>query len=394
MRKILEKIAHVQFFAQTVSILIGVAIAYISWNLSIELTIFSSSLFFAYFFIGQRDYLFLLILSYYLFASRGLLIGTQSYYGDFYIALFFWFTASFLITLVWVIIWSPSQKKRLYLFPIMLTILILPPIGFISWVNPLISSAIIFPKLGFLGVALYLLFIYITTLIIKKYKPPLKQFTVLIIALVFTIYSQNMEIQNSQTLHPINSNLVYKNQAIDFMGDYRRQKKLLSIANKNQYNNLLFHENALGVFTKNSMMIWKNLDNNKTILAGATIYKNQNTYDNVLMEITNHSYKTIYKQRVPVPISMWKFWIEQGANAYFFNNPIIEYKKSRVGVFICYEQLLSYTYFHTMLYNPDYIIGISNLWWVEDKSIVKIQKRSLKLWGILFKKDVYYSANR
>jgi hypothetical protein len=47
-----------------------------------------------------------------------------------------------------------------------------------------------------------------------------------------------------------------------------------------------------------------------------------------------------------------------------------------------------------MLYNPDYIIGISNLWWVEDKSIVKIQKRSLKLWGILFKKDVYYSANR
>jgi len=328
-RKILEKIAHVQFFAQTVSILIGVAIAYISWNLSIELTIFSSSLFFAYFFIGQRDYLFLLILSYYLFASRGLLIGTQSYYGDFYIALFFWFTASFLITLVWVIIWSPSQKKRLYLFPIMLTILILPPIGFISWVNPLISSAIIFPKLGFLGVALYLLFIYITTLIIKKYKPPLKQFTVLIIALVFTIYSQNMEIQNSQTLHPINSNLVYKNQAIDFMGDYRRQKKLLSIANKNQYNNLLFHENALGVFTKNSMMIWKNLDNNKTILAGATIYKNQNTYDNVLMEITNHSYKTIYKQRVPVPISMWKFWIEQGANAYFFNNPIIEYKKSR-----------------------------------------------------------------
>jgi len=77
------------------------------------------------------------------------------------------------------------------------------------------------------------------------------------------------------------------------------------------------------------MMIWKNLDNNKTILAGATIYKNQNTYDNVLMEITNHSYKTIYKQRVPVPISMWKYWIEQGANAYFFNNPIIEYKKSR-----------------------------------------------------------------
>ena len=136
------------------------------------------------------------------------------------------------------------------------------------------------------------------------------------------------------------------------------------------------------------------MDKNKTILAGATIYKNQNSYDNVLMEITNSSYKTIYKQRVPVPISMWKFWIEQGVNAYPFYNPIIEHNKSRVGVFICYEQLLTYTYLHTMFYNPDYIIGISNLWWVEDNSIEKIQKRSLKLWSLLFKKEVYFSVNR
>jgi len=395
MRKILEKIAHVQFFNQIASILVGVIIAYISWNLSIELTLFSSLLFFSYLFIGQRAYLFLVVLSYYLFASRGLLIGTQNYYESFYIALSFWFSASFLITLVWVVVWSSLFKKRLYLFPFMLTLLIIPPIGFISWVNPIISSAIIFPKQGFLGIALYLLSIYLTALITKRYKP-IKQSIILtlIMAFIAPIYNQNAKIENSQKLHPINSNLLYKNQAIDFMGDYRRQKKLLLVANKSKYNQLLFHENALGVFSPNSMMIWENLDKNKTVLAGATIYKNQNSYDNVLMEITNSSYKTIYKQRVPVPISMWKFWIEQGVNAYPFYNPIIEHNKSRVGVFICYEQLLTYTCLHTMFYNPDYIIGISNLWWVEDNSIEKIQKRSLKLWSLLFKKEVYFSVNR
>jgi len=395
MQSILKKIVQKQFFFKIIDVLMGIIVAYASWSLSIKLTIFSTALFFIYLLINQRITLFIITISYYLFASKGLLIGTDNYFENSYLAVIIWLSSALIVSSIWIIIWSPSLKRRLYLFPIMLTILILPPIGFISWVNPIISSAIAFPKQGFLGVVLYLISIYLITLIIHKQNRLLQLITTISILSISSInFNTQKSPTNNHIIHPINSNLTYKNQAIDFIGDYRRQKKLLSIANKNQYNNLLFHENALGVFTKNSMMIWKNLDNNKTILAGATIYKNQNTYDNVLMEITNHSYKTIYKQRVPVPISMWKFWIEQGANAYFFNNPIIEYKKSRVGVFICYEQLLSYTYFHTMLYNPDYIIGISNLWWVEDKSIVKIQKRSLKLWGILFKKDVYYSANR
>jgi len=396
MKRVLKKIVQIKPFNHIALILIGSIVAYISWSLSIELTIFSSLLFFSYLFINKKSYLFFLILGYYLFASKALLIGTQNYYGSLSKAIIFWLMASIVTTLTWIVIWSPSPKKRLYLFPIMLTLLIVPPIGFISCVNPIISSAIIFPKQGFLGIALYLLFIYIVTIIIKRYKP-IKQLIILILimtTIVITTNYQDIKQKNNQILHPINSNLAYKNQAIDFMGDYKRQKKLLKVANNNRYNNLLFHENALGAFTQNSMMIWEKLKNNKTILAGAYIYKKRvGGYDNVLMEITNSSYKTIYKQRVPVPISMWKPWIEQGAKAYPFQNPIIKYKQSRVGVFICYEQLLTYTYLHTMFYNPNYIIGISNLWWVKDKSIEEIQIRSLRLWSLLFGVDSYYSIN-
>ena len=116
-------------------------------------------------------------------------------------------------------------------------------------------------------------------------------------------------------------------------------------------------------------------------------------YDNVLVKLNHKSYKTIYKQRVPVPISMWQPWGKQGARAYPFQNSTVEFQQSRVGVFICYEQLLTYTYLHTMLYNPKYIIGVSNLWWVKDDSIGEIQKRSLKLWCELFDKKLYYSKN-
>jgi hypothetical protein len=374
----------------------GIAVAYTSWSLSTELTIFSTILLFAYFNINNRTTLFTLIISYYLFASRGLILGTQNYYDSIYTAITIWLSASLLSTLVWITIWSPSEKKRLLLFPIMLTLLIIPPIGFISWVNPIISSAIAFPKLGFLGIVLYLLTIYLITILLSKQRNSVKLLSIILILSIVTInFNQKPLPINNTNLYPINSTLTYQNRAIDFIGDHRRQKKLLAIANKTPYNNLLFHENALGSFNQNSMMIWERLDTNKTILAGATIYhKGVGGYDNVLMEITQNNYKTLYKQRVPVPISMWKPWREQGARAYPFQNPTIKYKENRVGVFICYEQLLTYTYLHTMFYNPKYIIGISNLWWVEDDSIGEIQKRSLELWGRLFGKSVIYSKNR
>lgn len=207
-------------------------------------------------------------------------------------------------------------------------------------------------------------------------------------------HSKNIH-RNKVTLHPINSNLIYKNQAIDFMGDYRRQKKLLSVINKSSYNHLLLHENALGNFNQNNMMIWKNMNNNKTILAGATtINKEVGGYDNVLMAITSNSNRIIYKQRVPVPLTMWKPWNKQGtANAYPFQTPIIDYKESKIGVFICYEQLLVYPYLHTMLYNPHYLIGISNLWWIKDESIKNIQQRNINLWGLLFDVPSITSTN-
>jgi hypothetical protein len=371
-------------------------IAYISWSLSIKLTIFSSLLFFAYFYINQRSYLFTLVSSYYLFASRGLLIGTQNYYDNFYTALLIWLSASLLSTSIWITIWSSLERKRLFLFPIMLTLLIVPPIGFISWVNPIISSAIAFPKLGFIGITLYLATIYLISIALKRQKKYIKLTTILsILAITVLNFNQEPQSKSNVNLHSINSNLIYQNKAIDFIGDFKQQKKLLAIANRSHYKNLLFHENALGSFNQNSMMIWERLENNKTVLAGAYIYhQGVESYDNILVALNNKGYRIVYKQRVPVPISMWKPWVEQGAKAYPFQNPIIKYKDDRVGVFICYEQLLTYTYLHTMFYEPRYIIGISNLWWVEDESIGEIQKRSLELWGRLFDKKIYFSLNR
>ena len=68
-------------------------------------------------------------------------------------------------------------------------------------------------------------------------------------------------------------------------------------------------------------------------------------------------------------------------------------KDKKVGIFICYEQYLTYTYLETMFQKPDYIIGISNLWWIKDIRLQKIQKNTLLLWARLFGVPYYYSVN-
>jgi hypothetical protein len=57
--------------------LFGVLIGYFSWGFSLEMTILSLSLFFAYLLLEKRWYLFLFTLGYYLVGSRGLCLGVE-----------------------------------------------------------------------------------------------------------------------------------------------------------------------------------------------------------------------------------------------------------------------------------------------------------------------------
>jgi len=149
--------------------LFGVLIGYLSWGFSLEMTILSLSLFFAYLLLEKRWYLFLFTLGYYLVGSRGLFLGVEHYYDNSFYAFFSWGGVALFSSLIWILIWSHSFQKRLYLFPLVLLLIILPPIGFISWLNPLPTVAILFPKFGFLGLLFEFIIIYFLVFAWKRY---------------------------------------------------------------------------------------------------------------------------------------------------------------------------------------------------------------------------------
>ena len=377
---------------------LGALIGYLSWGLSLEMTILSLFLFFAYLLFEKRWYLFLFTLGYYLIGSRGLFFGVEHYYNSLFYAFLSWGGVALLSSLSWILIWSKSFQQRVWLLPMVLLVIILPPMGFISWLNPLPTIAILFPKVGFLGLILELILVYLLVFIWKSYQ--LKRYRSMVISLLFVLslflvkpfLAQNRPLDSN--LGVINSSIEYSPIIFDKSEEYKRIKKFFYLVQNNDKNSTLLPENALGNYSNLQSMIWSYLDKNKTIFAGANIYNFRYTNNlNVLMSLDYNSSKIVYKQRVPVPIEMWKPFTNSGTEATIYKQPIVFINGIKSGVFICYEQLLTYPYLQTFFYKPKMLIGISNLYWARDTNIKEIQKETMTLWSLLFNIPLKFSVN-
>lgn len=55
--------------------------------------------------------------------------------------------------LPWLLLWSETPRPKAWTLPAALALTALPPVGFIGWVNPLTAAGVLFPGLGFVGLA-------------------------------------------------------------------------------------------------------------------------------------------------------------------------------------------------------------------------------------------------
>ena len=377
------------------SFLLGILIGYFSWGQHLSLTILSLSLFLAYMVIDKRCLLFGFVWAYYLMASRGFLFGVESYYESLGYAFLAWVIVATLSSLLWVLIWNSSFKKRLLLFPLLLFVMILPPMGFISWVNPLPTIAVVLPNFGFLGIVLELIFIYIIAIFWKRYSYARYYFMPFItVLLISTLYYFPPKVKENLKIESIQSDIEYFPMTFDKSKEYKTLKTFFYKVQNSKSQSLLLPENALGNYSSVQSMLWQDLDENRTVFAGATIYNAKRSNNiNALLEIKHNRSKVLYKQRIPVLWEMWKPFTNKGTEATVFEQATVQINGEKAGVFICYEQLLVYPYLQTFFYEPKILIGISNLYWAKGTNIKSIQKEMMELWAILFGVPLSFSVN-
>lgn len=372
--------------SNALAIIFGTFTGFVAWGHGFSFSIFSIVFLFAYLRLPRRALIFLFALSYYLAASRGLLIGVMHYYNSIKIAFAVWFCAALLSSLAWGLVWHQQRKVRYLLLPVVLLVISIPPLGFINWANPIISAGTVFVGFGWGGFVLLLVVIIIVDYLFDYNRP----ISLIVVSTLLLLSFTALEPKLDNRFASVQSHFNYATGNNNFQSKFHRLKKFVSMANDSNRSLVVLPENALGFFSKLDMMVLSSFDSSKTILAGANIkLPRSNLYVNVLMQFKNGHFGTVYKQRVPVPVSMWG----NGAKPYLFKNPIVRLNGIRAGIFICYEQLITLTYIQTFFNKPQVIIGVSNLWWAKGTSIESIQLQTMQLWSALFGIPYVFSVN-
>ncbi|TCV67412.1 conjugal transfer protein TraB [Neorhizobium sp. S3-V5DH] len=355
----------------------------------------------------SRSIAALVAASYFLAASRGLPQGVNNFYSaNLWPGLGLWLAASVSFTGVHAALWTKrhgtfavGKRGGGWAMPlrhlIVIVLMALPPFGITGWAHPLTAAGVLFPGWGWWGLCAMATGLLIMT---TRLWP-----AAAIILAGFWLWSaatwtepklpdawRGVDLQVGQNLGRDGSLLYHR----DLIATMRRK-----IAAHPGARVVVLPESALGFWTPTVARVWQEglRGSSLTVIAGAAVIDPQG-YDNVMVALSAAAAKVLYRERMPVPGSMWQPWLQWtgqggGARADFFGNAVVEVEGIRIVPLICYEQLILWPVLQSMLHSPQVLVAVGNGWWTENTSIVDIQRASVAAWARLFGLPVVMAFN-
>ena len=341
---------------------------------------------------------------YFLAASRGLPQGVANFYAsDLRPGLLLWIGASLSFVAVHATAWTfqvsgrpvkghPGRGSAVrYLVAAVLTGL--PPFGITGRAHPLTSAGVLFPGWGWWGLIATAAGLLVMTT---------RAWPAAAIALGgFWLWSAatwtDPKLPDGWKAVDLE-----QGQMLGRDGSLEHHRDLIATVRKARTEGtrvVVLPESALGFWTPTVARLWQDAirDLNITVLAGVAVVDAEG-YDNVLVAISADAARILYRERMPVPVSMWQPWLAWtgqggGARAHFFENPAVEIGGARIAPLICYEQLVLWPVMQSMLHSAGIIVATGNGWWTKGTSIVAIQQASTIAWAKLFDLPVVMAFN-
>ncbi|MCG5486323.1 MAG: conjugal transfer protein TraB [Sinorhizobium meliloti] len=331
---------------------------------------------------------------YFLAASRGLPQGVATFYAtDLWPGLLLWLCASVSFVVVHAVLWTEHSGIRPYRYLAAAALMAFPPFGIIGWAHPATAAGILFSGWGWWG---------------------LVATTAGLIGLVTRMWpAVAIALTGSWLWSAANwtaPKLPDGWQGVDLElrsslgrdASIQRHRDLIATVKNlgsEGIRNVVLPESALGFWTPTVERLWVKAvqGTHISVVAGAARVDAEG-YDNVLITLSADGGRVLYRERMPVPGSMWQPWrswlaISGGARAHFFNNPVATVSDRQIAPLICYEQLVIWPVLQSMLHDPDLILAVGNGWWTKGTSIVAIQRASAVAWAKLFAKPLVLSFN-
>ena len=340
--------------------------------------------------------------AYYLAASRDIPAGAAVFFGSsaaLTSGYVMYFGSSLVLSLPWAILWGKSQDLTHSLARVgaLLLVLAVPPLGVIGWAHPLVAAGTVFKGWGLWGVLALPVWCGSTAYLIRKSR---WHFLALLVwgCVAFCHAPAQVLPHGWCGIDTQIAGLASGNY--DLFISLTRSSALSEKILKSQAAYTLTPETGIGQWSNAVRQFWSPVSgllaqSDRTAVIGAEEFDALGRYDNTLRFI-GHDSGHVYRQRFPVPFSMWRPWGGPGtARAHWFDSGIISLQKGEQALcLLCYEQLLTFPYLTGMIFKkPDLIIAASNTWWARETSLPQAMKQCLYAWSRLCDAPVITAEN-
>lgn len=345
---------------------------------------------------GSRPTAGAVALAYYLAASRGIPFGAGIFFAEsapLWFSWALWIVAGVANATPWAVCWSRRSRRRLLGLPVAVVLGAVPPIGLIGWTNPILASGWIFPGMGYLGMGLLLL----SWVAIASRSLSWAASLLVVAAAANVVASEGVTPKGWTGIDTQFGRYLVAAGVPDFMQAFTRLQAVKTVAAELPPGSVaVLPETVLGLYTEVTAAELADVadrlrSRRSTVLVGAGKVVGAG-FENGLVVLGDGETQWI-RQRIPVPIGMWRPWAPDNVAADPWSSGIATIAGRKTAVLICYEGLLVWPALLSMAHGPEVVVGAANDWWARDTSIPAIQRQSLALWSRLFGIPVISAVN-
>ncbi len=292
-----------------------------------------------------------------------------------------WLTQAILYSIPWAIFYSKDKNwLNLSLRTLsLLIILTLPPLGYFFWLNPLASSGVLFPKLGWPGLGLtavlMLLFVCMT-----HSKNKIVLIIPTMVLLITAILANLIYFPTSPPKDWVAINTKLGGTPANIFEIPNRESQLISLAQKALDQNdkvIIFPENIALDWLPGTQFQWQDLNQQAqqkgtTIILGTQQDLKDGSSNNILI-LLGQGTGSIYPARQPMPIGLWQPWKTETDNRHWNLPGKFNLQSQETGYLICYEQIVPWPILSLFLQAPypTVIISAANQWFAMPSGYLK-----------------------
>ena len=356
-------------------------------------------------------------LSYYVGALWSIIPGARNFFGSsgsFLDAFVLWFVSGILLAIPWALVWTKERRQVLWRAPVGLILSVVPPLGLIGWASPLTSSGLLFPGSSWLGLAGCA---FAIGALAWRPKPTIFVAGTVAVGLNLLFVSPSLN-----SWQAVNTNLgSVSGEQSSALAQFEAAEFVQRRALASNAHVIVFPEAVVSSWTPATDSFWEGTINKlrssgKAIIVGAKVIDAQPpsafsadnfalslatlqsapagphvsplsrtddvaAYRNVLVVRGQES--TMFDQRIPVPISMWRPFATAGVQLHLTGPSILPLEGQRVAVLICYEQLLTWPILTSLIGKPTVIVAVANDYWAYGTTIPEFQRSAVRAWARL-----------